>query len=165
MKHNNSQDGFTLLEVLMAIVILTIGIFALLSMQTTSIKGNATANRITEASDWGADEIEQIFALKYGDTTFLEDQDIPKDGLIGLDDAQCCKDGKDPAGNTVAGCTAKADSCLQKDNYFVYLNVAEDQPLTAAPHTSKTIRVIVNKVDIAGNVKTVTFDYFRTQDL
>lgn len=160
MKQRHSQQGFTIIEVLVAIAILTIGIFAMLTMQATAIKGNATANSITEATTWGADEIEQLFALKYDD---LEDKDSPKDGLGGLNDAGCCQNGRNPAGVTVTGCTTRADECLAKDNYFIYLNVAEDQPLSGAPDTTKTIRVIINRTDIEGSTKTVSFEYFRTE--
>ena len=37
------QFGYTLLEVVVAMTILTIGLLAVASMQTTSIRGNVTA--------------------------------------------------------------------------------------------------------------------------
>lgn len=154
----NLQQGFTIIEVLVAIAILTIGILAMVTMQATSIKGNATANRISEATTWGADQVEQFFAKDFDDVT-----DIDADGLAGLNDSECCKNGNDPAGVTVTDCSAKADVCLAQGGYFIYSNVAEDEPLTEAPKTTKTIRVIVNRTDIEGNTKSVSFDYFRTE--
>lgn len=59
------EDGFTLIEVLIAMVILSIGIIALTSMQTTGIKGNATANILTTSGTWAADTVEQVFAMEY----------------------------------------------------------------------------------------------------
>lgn len=160
MKIRHAQQGFTIIEVLIAIAILTIGILTMITMQATSIKGNATANIITEATAWGADEIEQLFAMKYSDTTYLKDTDDDK--LAGLSDAECCEDGKNPAGVTVSGCAARADACPPpQGDYFIYLNVAEKQPLTKA-ETTKTIRVIVKRNDVKGNAHTVTFDYYRS---
>ncbi len=54
----SSQKGFTLIETIVALGILTVGILSLYSMQITSIQGNATANRITQGTSWGANQIE-----------------------------------------------------------------------------------------------------------
>lgn len=63
------EEGFTLIEVLIAMVILSIGIIALTSMQTTGIKGNATANILTTGGTWAADSVERVFAMDYADLT------------------------------------------------------------------------------------------------
>lgn len=163
MKNIQSQIGFTLIEVIIAIAILSIGIFTLLTMQTTSIKGNATSNAISQATAFGADEIEQILSKDFKDSMLL---DTDGDDITGLNDSECCNDGNDPSGALVSGCTAKADSCLQKDNYFVYINIAKDKPLTLVTEDSiKTIRVIVNRTDINGVNRTVVFNYFRSRYL
>ena len=72
MKSDNSrygQDnaGFTLIEVLIAMVIIAIGIIALTSMQSMGIKGNASANVMTTGGTWAADLVEQVFAMEYDD--------------------------------------------------------------------------------------------------
>jgi type IV pilus assembly protein PilV len=59
------ESGFTLIEVLIAMVILSIGIIALTSMQTTGIKGNATANILTTGGTWAADSVERVFAMDF----------------------------------------------------------------------------------------------------
>lgn len=69
--------GFTLVEVLVAMVVLSIGIIALTSMQSTGIKGNATANILTTGGTWAADTVEQVFAMDYdtladGNTTSVD---------------------------------------------------------------------------------------------
>lgn len=59
------EDGFTLLEVIIAISILTFGLLAVASMQTSAIRGNDNASRITEATTLAQDRLEKILALRY----------------------------------------------------------------------------------------------------
>lgn len=63
----NTESGFTLIEALVAMVILSIGIFSLYSMQLTSIHGNTKASRITTAATWNMDQVEQIVGMDYSD--------------------------------------------------------------------------------------------------
>jgi Tfp pilus assembly protein PilV len=58
-------NGFTLVEAVIALGVLSIGILAMFSMQTMGIRGNSSANRITTETTWGADRIEQLIASKY----------------------------------------------------------------------------------------------------
>ena len=82
MKNNNDQDGFTLIEVVIAIFILTIGILGAAAMQVTSIDGNSTANKLTEAATRGGDELEKLIALPYDD---IKDQHTGTNkGVTGL---------------------------------------------------------------------------------
>ena len=48
MEKQDREAGFTLLEVIVAISILSVGLLAVASMQTAAIKGNDGAYRITE---------------------------------------------------------------------------------------------------------------------
>lgn len=59
------EKGFTLLEVLFAVAILAYGLLAVASMQTTAIRGNYTASRLTEASTWAQDKLEKLMPLPY----------------------------------------------------------------------------------------------------
>lgn len=54
-----NNRGFTLIEAVISLGVLSIGILALFAMQTLSIRGNANASRITTLATWGSDEIEQ----------------------------------------------------------------------------------------------------------
>jgi prepilin-type N-terminal cleavage/methylation domain-containing protein len=53
-----TNKGFTLIEAVISLGVLSIGILALFAMQTLSIRGNANANRVTTLATWGGDEIE-----------------------------------------------------------------------------------------------------------
>ena len=58
-------QGFTLIEVLIAIAVFSIGILAVSAMQMTSVKGNASARRVTEATALAENPIERLLELPY----------------------------------------------------------------------------------------------------
>ena len=61
------EKGFTLLEVIVAISILTFGLLAVASMQMTAIRGNYNASNITEATTVAQDRLENLMGLLYSD--------------------------------------------------------------------------------------------------
>lgn len=61
------EGGFTLLEVIIAISILTVGLLAVASMQTAAIRGNDAAYHVTEGITWAQDRLEYLMALPYDD--------------------------------------------------------------------------------------------------
>lgn len=63
MKQNikkRDRQGFTLLEVLIAMFILTVAILALVSVTVTVIKGNASNKMVTTATTLAKDQLETI---------------------------------------------------------------------------------------------------------
>jgi type IV pilus assembly protein PilV len=80
MKNLKHKEGFTLLEVLVAISILSFGLLAVASMQVAAIQGNSVAHTVTEGTTAAMDRIEQLAALPYNDAdldagTHTETQD------------------------------------------------------------------------------------------
>lgn len=61
------QDGFTLIEVLIAVTIFAVGLLAIAAMQTSAIRMNSTGNRLTELSTCGIDKLERLMSLPYSD--------------------------------------------------------------------------------------------------
>lgn len=59
------QRGFTLLEVIFAISILTFGILAVGSMQISSIRGNNLASNLTEGTCIACDRMELLMTRSY----------------------------------------------------------------------------------------------------
>lgn len=59
------QRGFTLIEVLVALTIFTIGILAVATMQTSSIRYNGTARLSSEAVFQAERKVEEILAGSY----------------------------------------------------------------------------------------------------
>jgi type IV pilus assembly protein PilV len=61
------EDGYTLIEVLIALTIFAVGLLAVAGMQTSAIRMNSTAGKLTNLSTWGMDKIEELSALPYSD--------------------------------------------------------------------------------------------------
>jgi prepilin-type N-terminal cleavage/methylation domain-containing protein len=161
----NSENGFTLIEVLIAIAVLSIGILAMQAMQGISIEENSKSSSISNKSNLAASRIEQIINLDYGDPS-LDDtdgdgtgQDIsPLDGRDDDDDGdpntmgvneefglrhwQCWDNGgvlQDAFGVAVPGCIRVADHAAVFEDFAIYWNVADNQP----SENTKTINIIV----------------------
>ena len=146
------EQGFTLLEIIIAIAILSIGLLAVATMQTTAIIGNSQAIGITEGITLAQDRAERIARLAYNDAT-LSDGAGTNDDSAGLDDnpndaTNPLADQSDPNNPILVGGVGRP--------YNVYWNVAEDWPIT----NTKTIRVIVLWTD-RGAQKRASVDLIR----
>lgn len=131
-KRTDTEGGFTLLEVIVAIAILCFGILAVASMQVASIRGNALSGGLTAANTWAGDMIEKLTRLPWDDPQL---QDTDGDGANGLDDTDFDSD---------PGTPDDADHLpVTQGAYTICWNVAEG---VAAPQT-KTISVIVTWLD------------------
>jgi type IV pilus assembly protein PilV len=64
-KDKDNQEGFTLIEVCIAMAIFAVGILALAGLQVTYIGGNASAQMQTEATALGAQVIEHLKSLPF----------------------------------------------------------------------------------------------------
>jgi len=62
------NEGFTLIEALLAVSILSIGLLAIAAMQTSAIKVNSSANYLSKRSTWAQDKLEELVALPYSNT-------------------------------------------------------------------------------------------------
>jgi len=63
----SKEAGFTLLELIVAIAILTIGLLAVGSMQISGIGGNSLAYRTTEAVTLAQDRLERLIFIPFAD--------------------------------------------------------------------------------------------------
>jgi type IV pilus assembly protein PilV len=66
----SAEEGFTLIEVVIALGIVSIGILSLMALQVNTIRGNAFANSMTRATYAGSDIIELLGSRTYSDPVF-----------------------------------------------------------------------------------------------
>lgn len=156
MNSPKKEAGFTLLEILIAIAILSFGLLAVATMQATSIKGNSQAIGITEGINLAQDVIEELIGLDYNHADLSDtdnngtNQDVDDDGVdddggnFGLDDTV------DGGGNVIA------DNWATSGRYTIYWNVAVDEPI----NNIKTIRVTVQWTDRHAS-KRATVDFMK----
>ena len=67
IKKSQKDQGFTLIEVLIAISIFAVGLLAVAAMQISAINVNSTAGQITTRMTWAQDKIEKLMTLPYSD--------------------------------------------------------------------------------------------------
>ena len=116
------NNGFTLIELMIALAVFTIGLLGIASMQINSIQGNSFAFKTTTATTLAQAQIEELTSLDY-DHPNLADTD--NDGQGGLSDT-----------------AANADFSRivnMEEQYTLSWNIAEDYPNT----DNKLIRAIV----------------------
>lgn len=157
----NNKTGYTLIETVIAMAILAIGIITLQTMQVTAIKGNATANRVTEASAWATDTLEWLFAEPYSDATMSCTDDPMCDRTGDGTGRDTNLDGIDDTGAANAfglnnDTAATADHNRTNGVYTIYWNIAEGVPVP----NNKTVRVIVVS-DQQGTERRVVYDYIK----
>ena len=144
MKKNTSQNGFTLIEILIAILLLIFGILGVGLMQNTSIQGNSTANNLTNAATWSGDALETLMARPY---THADLTDANADGIAGINNTD------------VVGSPADGGPVVQ-GIFTVFWNIADNYPVFG----TKTIRVIVRRPD-RGQVKTINMDFTKMEPI
>ncbi|MDU9048038.1 MAG: prepilin-type N-terminal cleavage/methylation domain-containing protein [Candidatus Electrothrix sp. Rat3] len=122
MENRIQQDGFTLIETMIAMVVFTIGILGLFGMQTSAIKENLTANSVTSGSAWAMDQVEQLLNQDYEN---LPDTDGDGNNCGGLDDWGGAADGRKVSGTV-------------EPIYNIYWNIARGCSLTNVTFISGT---------------------------
>jgi len=159
----SSDSGFTLIEALVALVVLTIGILTLYTMQAASVRGNNKAGQITAATVMAADLMEQISGLRYDDAQLTDrlndgaDQDSNGNG-IDDDDEGMPGDGISNFGLDRNSAATADHTVTDLPGFTMYYNVAVNQPM----ENMKTIRmIVVRKVDR----QQLVFDYYKAASL
>jgi prepilin-type N-terminal cleavage/methylation domain-containing protein len=72
--------GFSLIEVLVALVILSVSLLALAGLMVTTTKNNSFGNHMTEAATFAQDKLEELRAIKWENLShgnYTDQQDVP----------------------------------------------------------------------------------------
>jgi prepilin-type N-terminal cleavage/methylation domain-containing protein len=156
---HSHEDGFTMIEVMVALAIFVIGILGCYQLQLRSTQTNALANSVGTAATWATYAVEQVLAKDYDDLD-LKDDGTGGAGNAGLNDTEGAADGVlsiNPDGSTSPGVVANA-------LYTVSWNVSEGASADALAGT-KLVRYIVIKKGGIGQGTLYTHDYYKTSDI
>lgn len=137
---NNNEKGFSLLEVLIALVIIALGLLALGNMQIMGIGGNARGQKITTATTLAQDALEGLTNVPYNTV----DLRAGVDGTMGNFDTDY------PEFNN--GVVAALKTFMGIDYVRTY-RVDRDHPVNGE---TMTIEVAVAWNDQSGNPHSVT---------
>jgi len=77
------ENGFSLIEVMISLVILAIGLLAIAALQITSVKGNLFSDNMMQASIIGQDLLERLKDLSLTDSHLTDGAHTPDDYLNG----------------------------------------------------------------------------------
>lgn len=158
-----SEGGFTLVEIMVAIVVLSIGLFIVASMQISAVDTNASAGRMTESVNLAQEMIEELMILEYNESS--TDPDLMDDGtMVGGSESFTDLNGNglwdfsepytDANGNG-AWDAAHVDP-IPQPGYTITWSVIDNRPVSMA----KLIRVYVTRHDIQ---KTVMLSCIKTR--
>jgi len=151
-----NDEGFTLVEVMIAICVLAIGLLAIASMQVGAANTNANARDISEAVTVAEQQMEILMSLPYPFAQVQDDQnpdalqDVNGDGAAGLlnpfpnnaptFDAENLDPVTDPAGWFAARPPDhQGIITTEKRTYTIFWNVAEEVAMV----NTKSIQVLV----------------------
>ena len=131
-----NQQGFSLIEAMIAMVILSVGLLAVGLMQISAIKGNTNALSRTDGVAMAQSVMDRLRGLPIDDA-LLSDVDPAS---TNLDDGRAAGGAPD---DTLAGHSEGLVTGPNGQNYTVFWNVDEDTPVANA----KTVRVFVYWTD------------------
>lgn len=78
---SKEEAGFTLLEVMIAVVILAVGLLALATMQITAVRDNSGSYFVTDGKNWATDRFETILTDSRG---YFNNPDLTPGDHVGL---------------------------------------------------------------------------------
>lgn len=146
---NVDEKGFTLIEVLVAIAVLSLGLIVFNIMQVQSVKGNADGIGLSSMSWIATDFVENIIEEDFNTVENLDGTGT-NDGVAGLNDGIPTN-----AGSPVSATTPDAiDTSFA--GFEIRYNVAKDTP----EDDIITIRIIVVRMS---DGKKVVYDYFKSE--
>ncbi len=176
MKNKNREYGFTMIEVMVSIAVLTIGLVSMLSLFTLAIASTHTAREDAIAKQEANEALENIFTARNStQTTWAQIQNVSSGGIF-LDGFQPIKDpgpdGLDGTADDVNGNVTNAscpgpNQCVQLAGPDGILGTADD---TWLPLNNFQRQIVISQLfnpDGSLNVSlrqvTVNIRYFTSQ--
>jgi len=139
-----AQRGFTIIEVLIAMAIFSIGILGVAAMQIASVKGNAAARGVTDIATLAADRLEKLMVLPYNDNDLTAG-----DHSVGSGNVTLITDGID---NNFNG---EIDENGETGPLTISWTVVDDMPANNAKTVTVTVDHAAPSVDRQVNIMRV----------
>lgn len=130
--HRHNEQGFTLIEVLVALSIFAIGLLALAGMQITGIQGNSRAQSLSAKVALADGVIEEFLAMDGADTRLTTE--VTDSPWASATDIQI-----DGAGTCSATVSIDSDPVIGADTYTGLTQVEVTVTNNVAPAITKTI--------------------------
>ena len=145
IKKSQYQHGFTLIEVLIAIAIFSIGILAVYSMQISAITSNTNARHSMTVLTIAKDRVEELIDLPYDHADLLGS---PAPGIDHTPNASTDSIDNDEDG--------QIDEAGEAGQISITWTVIDDQPLPG----TKSVRVTAVR-SVAGRQKTAALVFLK----
>ena len=134
------SDGFTIIEVLIALTIFSIGILAVTALQISTARANSIAGNVTINMTWASDRVEEFLTLPYGHQDLSAGNHSVSEGSLTMD-----SDGIDNNSN------GRIDEAGETGNIAIEWTVIDDMPV----NRTKTVRITLTRIDVWGQ-KSIT---------
>ncbi len=163
MNRSSSDKGFTILEVLIAITVLSVGILAVSSLMGTSIKSSSYSQALTQANNYAQERIETLQSISYNNLQLT-------DLTTGRTDLRrnCAQTGFD-ADSPVYTCTPTATRDIGGRTYtwvyeVIYIDLDGDGTASPGIDGLKRLNVTVKWTDQLWNTeKSITVTGLRSE--
>lgn len=138
MKYNRNQQGFSLLEVLVSLVILSIGLLGLAGIQGVSLKNNTSASHRTQATLASYDVMDRMRSNSIQINQYLSSNTLPT------------------AATNIVGCSASSGCSATQ--------MAEDDLFEWNQILTSTLPSGTGSVTASGSVYTITVNWDDNRD-
>ena len=148
-----NNKGFSLIEILIAVSIFSIGILAVATMQIAAINGNKVARKNTKAVTWSSDRADRLLSLPYTHADLVPGPyNIPAspdfDGIDGIDNNE----------------NGIIDEPGETGEITISWNVV-DVSDALFPNTVKEVDFFVNRIVRGVSKRVMTLNFIKAQDI
>ncbi len=163
MNRGSMDRGFTILEVLIAVAMLSVGILAVSSLMGTSIKSSSYSQALTQANNYAQERLETLMSVTYNN---LQMSDL---ATTRTDLRRSCTQTDATASRPVYTCTPSEPKTIGNRNYtwayqVVYIDLDGDGTASPGIDGLKRVDVTVTWVDQLWNApKSITVTGLRSE--
>ena len=139
-------QGYTLIEILIAMAVFAVGVLAIFSMQMTATSSNALARGVTENYTAAMDKVEELLTLPYDDAELDPDPGVqPHTAATDADGIDNDGDGQIDEAGELGYITL---------SWEVWENIVHDQNI-------KSVRVTVSSSVNGDNQREINIDFYK----